>query len=235
MYYFQYSWKCIQTNSTSAIGGNNLYRFDNLLVHNNNRKTNEGNTMAATSLQRHAVAVCAAIVFLFLGAFPLQAENWTQMESGTNTDLYEVGGGSGDDVFAVGDGGTILHYDGTGWSSMASGTTVSLSGVWGSAPDNVFAVGDGGTILHYDGTGWSSIASGTTADLRTVWGASASDVFAGGTDSTILYYNGSRWAPTPTPSGIPASITQLWGTNASNVYAAGLLYGARLWHFNGSA
>ena len=60
-------------------------------------------------------------------------------------------GSSGSDVFAVGEDGTILHYDGSGWSAMSSGTTNELYGVWGSSGSDVFAVGDGGTILHYDG------------------------------------------------------------------------------------
>ena len=52
------------------------------------------------------------------------------------------GGVPASDVFAVGDGGTILHYNGSTWSSMTSGTTNYLRGVWGSSGSDVFAVGD---------------------------------------------------------------------------------------------
>ena len=45
----------------------------------------------------------------------------------------DVWGSSGSDVFAVGNGGTILHYDGSAWSAMTSGTTFALNGVWGSS------------------------------------------------------------------------------------------------------
>ena len=74
-------------------------------------------------------------------------------------------GSSGSNVFAVGTGGTILHYDGSSWSAMSSGTTRSLYGVWGSSGNDVFAVGNGGTILHYDGSSWSAMSSGTTNGL----------------------------------------------------------------------
>jgi hypothetical protein len=62
-----------------------------------------------------------------------------------------VWGSSGSDVFAVGDGDTILHYDGADWSAMSSGTYHRLYGVWGSSDRDVFAVGGGGAILHYSG------------------------------------------------------------------------------------
>jgi hypothetical protein len=55
-------------------------------------------------------------------------------------------------VFAVGDDGTIMHYNGSVWSSMpnpVSGTTIHLYGIWGSSSSDVFAVGEKGTILNY--------------------------------------------------------------------------------------
>lgn len=63
--------------------------------------------------------------------------------------LQDVWGSSGNDVFAVGDNGTILHYDGTQWRQMNSGTSETLYDVWGVSGSDVFAVGTGGTILHY--------------------------------------------------------------------------------------
>lgn len=52
-------------------------------------------------------------------------------------------------VFAVGDDGTILRYDGSAWSVMERVTTERLWDVWGSTPDDVWAVGEHGTILHH--------------------------------------------------------------------------------------
>ncbi len=51
-------------------------------------------------------------------------------------------------MFAVGVGGTIVHYDGTRWTAQTSGTTQYLFGVWGSRGTDVFAVGIYGTLLH---------------------------------------------------------------------------------------
>jgi hypothetical protein len=61
--------------------------------------------------------------------------------------LHEIWGSSASDVFAVGDDGVIVHFDGSQWTSTKP-TGKGLIGVWGFSPGDVFAVGEGGTILH---------------------------------------------------------------------------------------
>jgi hypothetical protein len=60
-----------------------------------------------------------------------------------------VWGRKSNDVWAVGQNGTILHWDGTSWKSVVSGTIYDLDGIWGSATNDAWAVGTGETILHY--------------------------------------------------------------------------------------
>jgi hypothetical protein len=62
--------------------------------------------------------------------------------------LMGVWGSGASDVWAVGDSGTILHWNGSAWSSATSGTANTLTGVWGSA-SNAWAVGRSGTILQH--------------------------------------------------------------------------------------
>lgn len=62
--------------------------------------------------------------------------------------LNGVWGASATDVFAVGENGTILHYDGVTWLLPTSGTTERLHAVWGSSGTDVFVVGGGGVIRH---------------------------------------------------------------------------------------
>jgi hypothetical protein len=71
------------------------------------------------------------------------------MTTGTSAGLLGVWGSSATDVYAVGETGTMLHYDGVNWSAVESGTEVDLYGIWGSSSTNVYAVGGQGTILHY--------------------------------------------------------------------------------------
>jgi hypothetical protein len=133
--------------------------------------------------------------------------------------LSDVWGSSSNDVFAVGESGTILHYDGNSWNVMSSGTTDDLYGVWGSSWDDVFAVGESGTILHYDGVSWSEMARDSTGWLAEVWGSSGSDVFAVGDEGTILHYDGVSWSAMN--SGTTDGLSGVWGGGRYDVFAVG--------------
>ncbi len=112
--------------------------------------------------------------------------DWTAVETGSTETLYGIWGSAADDIFAVGEFGTILHYDGTSWSTMDSPTGNNLNAVWGSAAGDVYAVGNSGTILHHDGSSWAAMPSSTGSDLNSVWGSSADTVFIAGSSGTLL-------------------------------------------------
>ena len=63
--------------------------------------------------------------------------------------LRGLWGSAGNDVFAVGYSGKIIHYNGSTWNEMSSGTSNRLYGVWGSSGSDVFAVGQGGNIIRW--------------------------------------------------------------------------------------
>jgi hypothetical protein len=88
------------------------------------------------------LSVWLVIGLLFPGLWPagVQAQGCGWERQNPLPGLSGVWGSSGGDIFAVGDYGTIVHYDGTDWSPMSSGTTAWLSGVWGSSGGDVFAV-----------------------------------------------------------------------------------------------
>jgi photosystem II stability/assembly factor-like uncharacterized protein len=55
---------------------------------------------------------------------------------------------SGSDLYAVGNGGTILHSGTAGtWSKDESGTTKDLRGIFGVSATDIYVVGDG-IVLH---------------------------------------------------------------------------------------
>jgi hypothetical protein len=138
-----------------------------------------------------------------------------------------VWGSSPSDVFAVGDDGAIVHYNGTTWSPMRSTTSQCLVGVWGSSASDVFAVGNFGVILHYDGSDWSVMKSGTDWMLTDIWGSSSTDVYvvgqvfgrlAGVYIPTTLHYDGEDWIET---SHFGSVHNAVWGSSSSDVFFAG--------------
>lgn len=159
--------------------------------------------------------------FIFAAA-AVGGELWRAHDTGTDVALFDVWGAAPDDVYVVGDAGTILHYAQGAWSSQDSGTQARLRSVWGSGPGDVFAVGDDGTILRNDGSGWAAQPSGTTASLLGVWGSGSSNVFAVGTENgsgIALHYDGNAWSQAASfPTG---SLLGVWVADQSNVYVVG--------------
>lgn len=163
---------------------------------------------------------------------PPMIGTWTLMNSGTQEALFSVWGTGPSNVFAVGSGGTILHYDGSSWTPMSSGTTRLLHGVWGSGPSDVFAVGDFGTILRFDGSAWSTpMPSGTSLNLRRVWGTGPDNVYAVGIGGIILHYDGTQWWVMS--SGTTNSLYGLWGSGPGDILASG--DGGTLLRFDGAS
>jgi Leucine-rich repeat (LRR) protein len=171
--------------------------------------------------------------------------SWNVMPTDVSTYLYALWGTGPQDIFAVGAGGTITHYNGWStmtWSTQPSGTTGDLTAVWGASKKDVYA---GGTVsasgvptatvlLHFDGANWSPV-SGLPAcngfGINAIWGSSSQNVFASCGTGTILHYNGSAWtAVTPVAQNLYA----LWGVAPDTVYAVGtngylLRYRAGTW------
>ena len=64
----------------------------------------------------HRLIILFIMNLLLFTPSSLTAGEWVQMDSGTTNDLNGVWGTSADNVYAVGYGNTVLHYDGTSWS-----------------------------------------------------------------------------------------------------------------------
>jgi hypothetical protein len=76
--------------------------------------------------------------------------------------FHSCWGTSSSDMYAVGDGGTILHFDGSTWTKMQSGTTYNITDIWGTADNNIWAAGyhqsiNSSVLLHFDGSTWKPI------------------------------------------------------------------------------
>lgn len=141
----------------------------------------------------------------------------------TTNDLNNVWG-AGDEIFAVGDSGTILHFDGAEWNEMDSGTDLRLYGVWGSAVDDVYAAvrtgSDGDpSLLRFDGDAWAPVELNGAPAMFDVWGAAADDVWAVGWDGAIAHYDGADW--TLEIVDATASFDRVWGSGTDDVYAVG--------------
>ncbi len=170
---------------------------------------------------------------------------WNEVDFGLSVQLLNwVHGTSGRDIFAGGNNGTILHWDGSSWSSQPTPSTDPVWGLWAVASDDVWAVGGNVNsskppfIWHWDGQSWSVspipalVRPGVHA-LFKVWGSGPEDVWAVGQNGVILHWNGSVWSETG--AGISQDLIGIWGTGPDNIVAVGGRGTAELARYNGTS
>jgi hypothetical protein len=157
-------------------------------------------------------------------------------------ELAAVWGSSASDVWAVGSGGTIIHYDGNNWTPTPSGVPNTFYGVWGSGPNDVYVVSGAAVILRGNGmqsgggTTWNLVPSPleefNSPLMRAVWGSGPNDVRVGGEafdlnvpaigfsstgDQLVkraIPDGGTAWRPLPGGH----TVTSIWGSSANDVW-----------------
>lgn len=107
---------------------------------------------------------------------------WTVMESGTTEHLNGIWGSASNHIFAVGDNGTILYYDGTSWSTVASPVSGDINAIWGRSASEIYAVGDSGILIEFNGVEWDT--SGAIPHPTGI----VSDVFGSSTETFCALY-----------------------------------------------
>lgn len=138
-----------------------------------------------------------------------------------------LGGGSSE-IWAAGDSGTILRWNGSIWGPVASGVSSTIYALWGSGPADIWVVGDGGTVLRWNGSSWRALSSGTTRSLFAIHGSAANDVWLTN-GATTLHWDGSSLSSVPNIGDQFA----LYAVAPNDAWSLG--YGGQIRHWDGSA
>lgn len=144
--------------------------------------------------------------------------------------LHDVWASSPTDVWAVGESGALLHFDGTSWSITKSPTRHTLYGIAGTSGSSILAVGEAGAVIQYDGTRWTTIDLGTTANLYDVAMPSTSEAWIAG-EKVLYRRSGSLWQAATAPYA-PTTRTYLHSFDASHLW---MTHAGVVQFWNGSA
>jgi hypothetical protein len=145
---------------------------------------------------------------------------WTVVFQRGGTSLNSIWGSSDADIFAVGDSGVVLHFDGKSWNEENTGTSINLNGVWGSSAASVYAVGESGLILHYDGKNWSGTYP-VPDTLHAAWCGSGSTCLVAGQNTSILAgTNALSWSADYSGDTL-GTLHGIWGSSESDLYVVG--------------
>ena len=104
---------------------------------------------------------------------------WHELSQGPLVTLNGVWGSAPDNMWAVGDAATILHYDGREVSHLPTTVDMALFDVWGTGPSSAWAVGAGGVVVRWDGVSWKEFRGNAFTDegsVRRVHGDAWRDV-----------------------------------------------------------
>ncbi len=163
--------------------------------------------------------------------------------------LVDVWGSSARDVWAVGSGGTIIHWDGAAWTRVPTPYGDTLRSVGGSGVSDVWIVSSTSLVLHSTGFGtaagfvrlppvYEADAKGGSGawSLSKVWSPGPGAVFVGGppriaaadpSDSLWRYRFGvaadRAWDPVSTFCRVwpCGGVEGIWGTSASDIWVIG--------------
>ncbi|MBL8951500.1 MAG: hypothetical protein JNK82_12020 [Myxococcaceae bacterium] len=139
------------------------------------------------------------------------------------------------DVWAVGNVGTLLHYNGQYWKTAPTPTRLDLFAVHGTGASDVWAVGERGVVLRYDGQRWAlDHVSDAGLDLRAVAALPAGVVISGGAQGYV-HQRAASGAWSNGTTGVLTEVRALRAFSPTDVYAAGTGNLSQAARWNGSA
>ena len=130
--------------------------------------------------------------------------------------LSKVVGYDEQNIWTVGQQGTIMKWNGTTWAVQSSGTNRHLTDLWILDPSHVWAVGNAGTVLLWDGKNWKTQDTGISEDLVAIWGKDARNIWVIDGKGTIRKWTGTAWVVQYSAS---KPLYGIWGSDAQNIWA----------------
>ncbi len=108
-------------------------------------------------------------------------------ETQSRATFRSVHGTSTTNVWAVGQSGTIRHWDGSGsWQTIASPATGDLNAIRVFPDGQMWVAGTDSVLITFDGAAWRQVVlPGRSRNLRALWGDSPDDMWVGGEDVLI--------------------------------------------------
>ncbi len=149
------------------------------------------------------------------------------MVSGITENLNDIWGTSSDNIYAVGENGTVLHYDGDNWLAMNSGVSDIITKIIGFSNNEIYALMQdsqfgnfNSTVLKYDGNSWSTFYE-PAFQASDIWGSSGSNLYVVGKDGSggvLMHFNGSTWTEEFNSFPDFSDLSSIHGISSNEIY-----------------
>jgi hypothetical protein len=116
-------------------------------------------------------------------------------------------------LYAIGDNGSLMHFDGQAWGRDSISTTDRLRDIWGGGADDIYITTDA-DVHHFDGGDWKSVYQGPFLGFDGIWGFDSGEIICVGSGG-IARYDGSTWIV----KKVNAGLENVWGATPDDVWA----------------
>lgn len=166
---------------------------------------------------------------------------WEMFDTGTGRSFRKFWGSANDNIWAIGNEGTLLHWNGTDWLEYVA-TGYVLKDIFGVSESEIWAIGyscicywpdvyyEYGLAMRWDGSDWQvETTSWLDPEISCIWGAGEDDVWIGGSGTPMYHWNGTRWiASDPDTHWY---VYEMDGVSADDIWGCGA--GGHLVHWDG--
>ncbi len=126
----------------------------------------------------NSLMLLCIILVLSINAFAVDfglPSYWIALDPGTTQNLNDVWASDSNNVWIVGDSGTVLHYNGTTVKpiDIGVGSDIDLYSIWGRSANEIYITGSNGTQRYFNGSVWSGMGASPhpyTEIITGVWG-----------------------------------------------------------------
>ena len=138
--------------------------------------------------------------------------------------MLAVCGTGPDNVWAAGENGTILHWDGSTWAQQTTPTVTRLNTVFVLDAEQVWVGGNDGVLLRLvpDTGEWESVALSTDENIAAIWASASDNVWLAAYDE-VWHFDGELWHRNR--EDLFRGISALWGNSTGNIWTVTRLGG----------
>ena len=151
--------------------------------------------------------------------------SWATTPSGTTNSLRDLGSAGADEVWAVGDGGTVRYSSDGGdtWGAQVLPTAAAVYSISVIDSAGAWAVGwnaaeSRGEVFSYDGSSWTLHSTAGGLSINGVAATAADRVWVVAANGGIFFWDGGSWAGQGTAD---EPLNRVKALDSSNLWAVG--------------
>ncbi len=148
-----------------------------------------------------------------------------EMYSGSEGWLTRIWGSSKQNIYAGGNDGKILKYDGTSWTEAEITLGGRVNDIWGRNENDIYFVTEE-VVTKYDGNEWTEIYSDEEIKLKKIKGGAEDELFVVGVDlktpkNIIMHFDGSEWRDIGDESLNEMGLNDIWISKDGSMFLIG--------------